>query len=95
MIVYSDYEKPGLFKLHLAETFQPHLDIADIENTNTVNMFLNIPRQPSLPVKFFLPNDAKYLIQKYTLHKSSSYDLITAEVARNLPKKAILHLIHI
>lgn len=37
----------------------------------------------------------KYLIHKYPLNKSPDFDLITTEVARNLPKRAIAHLAYL
>ncbi|KAF0738585.1 Uncharacterized protein FWK35_00025856, partial [Aphis craccivora] len=91
----SDTEKAELFRQHLSEIFQPHSDIVDIENTNIVNSDLNTSLQLSPPIKSFSPNDIKYLIHKFPLNKSPGFDLITAEVARNLPKRAIVHLAHI
>lgn len=41
------------------------------------------------------PSDVKFTIQKYCLKKSPGFDLITAEVARFLPKRAIVLLTHI
>jgi hypothetical protein len=63
----SDIEKAELFKDHLANTFQPHADIIDVENMNQVETFLNTLLPVSLPVKSFTPNDVKYAIQKYAL----------------------------
>jgi hypothetical protein len=76
-------------------TFQPHENIINYDNINTVNQFLDTPLPLSTPVKHFSPNDVKYIIQKYPNRKSPGYDLITAEVAKYLPKKAIIHLTHI
>ncbi|KAL4119205.1 hypothetical protein QTP88_012049 [Uroleucon formosanum] len=39
----SDIEKAELFKDHLANTFQPHADIIDVENMNQVETFINTP----------------------------------------------------
>jgi len=91
----SDSEKADLFKLHLSDTFQPHSDISNDAHMNLVEEFLNFPLPISLPVKPFTPNDVKYTIQKSSLNKSPGYDLITAEVARSLPKRAIVHISHI
>ncbi|KAL4123386.1 hypothetical protein QTP88_015582 [Uroleucon formosanum] len=91
----SGLEKAELFKLHLSEIFHPHLDIVDLENTNIVNTTLDTPLQPSPSVKSFSPNEVKYLIHKYPLNKSPGFDIITSEVAKNLPKRAIVHLTHI
>lgn len=91
----SDLEKAELFKNHLYEIFQPHPDIIVAENVNTVQTFLNSPLPHTLPEKHFTPNDVKYTIQKYQLKKSPGFDFITAEVARCLPKCAIILLTHI
>jgi len=91
----SDTEKADLFKLHLSNTFQPHSNISDDAHLNTVEEFLNSPLSVSLPVKPFTPNDIKYTIQKSSLNKSPGFDLITAEVARSLPKRAIVYISHI
>ena len=47
------------------------------------------------PEKYFTSNEVKQTIQKYSLKKSPGFDLITAEVARCLPKKAIVLLTYI
>jgi hypothetical protein len=90
-----DSEKADLFKLHLSDTFQPHSNISDDAHSNTVVEFLNSSLPVSLPVKPFTPNDINYTIQKSSLNKSPDFDLITAEVARSLPKRAIVHNSHI
>ncbi|KAL4136299.1 hypothetical protein QTP88_007847 [Uroleucon formosanum] len=91
----KDSEKVELFKTHLHNTFQPHDNIINFDNINTVNQFLDTPFPLSTPVKHFSPNDVKYIIQKYPNRKSPGFDLINAEVAKYLPKKAIIHLTHI
>jgi hypothetical protein len=91
----SDTDKAELFKLHLSEIFQPHPDIASPNNINSVEEFLNSPLPVAHPVKHFTPNEVKYAIDKYPLKKSPGFDHITAEVARCLPKKAIIHLTHL
>ncbi|KAL4096787.1 hypothetical protein QTP88_021671 [Uroleucon formosanum] len=94
-LAISDFEKAELFKEHLSQTFQPHSEIIDNENMNTVETFLNASLPLTLPVKSFIPNDVKYAILKYSLNKSPGYDRITAEVARSLPTRAIVHITHI
>ncbi|KAL4105226.1 hypothetical protein QTP88_020488 [Uroleucon formosanum] len=90
----SDADKAELFKLHPSEIFQPHPDIASPNNINSVEEFLNSPLSVAHPVKHFTPNEVKYATDKYLLKKSPGFDHITAEVARCLPKKAIIHLTH-
>ena len=62
------------------------------QHTALVNRFLDSPLPPTLPSKYFTPNDIKNAIQNYSLKKSPGYDLITAEVAKCLPKRAIVLL---
>lgn len=94
--VISDSDKAELFKAHLSDTFQPHPDITFHANTIIVNDYLNSPLPPSsVPVKHFTLNEIKFAINKFSLKKSLGYDLITVEVARCLPKKAIIYLSHI
>lgn len=69
-------------------------DICSSHNTNSTVEILNALLPVCLPVKHFTPNEVKYTIDNYHLNKSK-FDLIKAEVARCLPKKAIIHLAHI
>jgi len=91
----SDSEKADILKLHLSDTFRPHSDISDDFYLNMVKGFLNSSLPVSFPVEPFTPNDIKYTIQKSSLNKSPGFDLITAEVARSLPERAIVHISHI
>ncbi|KAL4085043.1 hypothetical protein QTP88_027881 [Uroleucon formosanum] len=88
----TDAEKAELLKNHLAKIFTPHSDIQIPQHTALVNRFLDSPLPPTLPSKYFTPNDIKNAIQNYSLKKSPGYDLITAEVAKCLPKRAIVLL---
>lgn len=58
-------------------------------------MFLNNSLQPAHSVKSFSPHDVKYLKRKSPLKKPPGYDLITAEITSNLPKKATVRLTHV
>lgn len=73
----KDSDKAELFKTYLYNTFQPHENIINYNNINSVNQFLDTPLPLSTPVKHFSPNDVKYIIQKYPNRKSPGYDLIT------------------
>ncbi|KAL4119272.1 hypothetical protein QTP88_012105 [Uroleucon formosanum] len=88
----TDAEKAELLKNHLAKIFTPHSDIQIPQHTALVNRFLDSPLPPTLPSKYFTPNDIKNAIQNYSLKKSPGYDLITTEVAKCLPKRAIVQL---
>ncbi|KAL4104420.1 hypothetical protein QTP88_019721 [Uroleucon formosanum] len=94
--VISNSDRSEIFKVHLSGIFQPHPDIYSQTNASVVDDFLNSPPYlPSNPIKHFTPNDIKFVINIYSLKKSPGFDLITAEVARCLPKKAFIHLSHI
>lgn len=88
----TDADKAELLKNHLAKIFTPHSDIQIPQHTALVNRYLDSPLPPTLPSKYFTPNDIKNAIQNYSLKKSPGYDLITAEVAKCLPKRAIVLL---
>lgn len=75
----SDSEKAELFKAHLSATSQPHPDVFNANNMNTVETFLDSPLPLTLAVKPFTKNDVKYSLLHYSLKKSPGYDLITAE----------------
>jgi len=90
-----DLEKAELFKAHLSATFQHHPDVFNANNMNTVEISLDSPLPLTLSVKPFTPNDVKYSILHYPLKKSPGFDLITAEVARRLPNRSIIHLTYI
>ena len=91
----SDAEKAELFKNHLHETFQPNPETFSLDTSNSIQRYLDSPLPISLPVKHFTPSEVKFSIQKYSLRKSPGFDLITAEVTRCLPKRAIILLTHI
>ncbi|KAL4100910.1 hypothetical protein QTP88_020935 [Uroleucon formosanum] len=93
--VCTDLDKAELFKDYLYETFQPHPHIFSLENNIVVAESLISPLPVSRPVKHFSPSEVKFVIDKYPHKKSPGFDLITGEVARCLPKKAIIHLTHI
>lgn len=46
----------------------------------------------NLPPKSFSPGEVKCCIFSFPLNKAPDYDLITAEVVRQLPKRAIILL---
>jgi hypothetical protein len=94
--VISDHDKAELFKTDLPDIFHPHPDIFSHTTINTVIDYLNFPSRSSAdPVKPFTTNYIKFAINQCSLKKSIGFNLITAEVARCLPKKAIVHLSHI
>jgi hypothetical protein len=94
-LAFSDFDKAEVLKAHLQETFQPHHNIFIPQCVDEVKAGLDLPSTSNHLEKYFTPNEVKQAIQKFSLKKSSSYDLITAEVARCLPKKAIVLVTYI
>lgn len=91
----TDKEKSELFRSHLTKVFQPHHDIVNNVFEEHIENSLISPLPLYLPPKPFTPGELQYYIKLFPLKKSPGLDLITAEVARQLPKKAITHLTHI
>uniref|UniRef100_A0A2S2Q7E7 Putative RNA-directed DNA polymerase n=1 Tax=Sipha flava TaxID=143950 RepID=A0A2S2Q7E7_9HEMI len=91
----SDTDKAEVLKAHLHETFQPHHNILIPQFVDEVKAGLDLPSTSNHLEKYFTPNEIKQAIQKYSLKKSPGYDLLTAEVARCLPKKAIVLVTYI
>lgn len=94
-IAVTNEDKAEVFRQHLSEIFKPHPDIFNPILNAEITQYLDSPMPLYLPEKSFTPNEIKSTIQKYSLKKSPGFDLITAEVARCLPKKAILFLTHL
>lgn len=94
-LAITDNEKAIVFQTHLSKTFLPHNDIILPQHVENVNRCLNTPLPHARSEKYFTPNDVKNMITKFSRKKSPGFDLITAEVARWLPKKAIVLLTYI
>jgi hypothetical protein len=94
-LAITDNEKSIVFQSHLSETFQPHNDFFIPQHLENVKIYVNSPLPYARPVKYFTPNEVKNMITKCSRKKSPVFDLITAEVARWLPKKSIVLLIYI
>lgn len=86
-----------VFISHLAKTFQPQENILWIYYPQHVGYvtFLDSSLRNAHAEKYFIPNQVKNMILKYSSKKSPEFDLITAEVARCLPKKTIILLTNI
>lgn len=93
--VHSDEDKADIFANHLADTFQPHNTILLPEKINVVNQYLNSPIQMSLPTKYFLPVEVQNTISEFARKKSPGYNLITAEILNQFPKKVFILLTYI
>jgi len=91
----SDLEKANLFCHHLSATFKPHNQILCPNQIEKVDHFLLSALPMTLPPKHIRPCEVEHAIRNSTRRKTPGYDLITAEVALQLPKKSLLLLTHI
>lgn len=86
-----DLEKAELFAIHLADTFKPHPQ-SEGTNEEPIVELLNSPFQMSLPIKPTSPSEVKKLFRQLQSRKTPGYDLITAKVLNELPRKACTFL---
>jgi len=91
-LAITDHEKAIVFQSHLSETFQSHNHSLIPQHLENFKRNLNSPLPHARPVKYFTPNEVKNMIIKCSRKKSPGFDLITAEVTRWPPKKAIVLL---
>lgn len=94
-LAISGTEKAEVFQTYSSNIFQPHADILDPQHVDSVRKYLDSPLPNGPPMKYTTPNEVKNIIQKHPNKKSPGFDLITAEVAKCLPKRAIVLLIYI
>jgi hypothetical protein len=88
----TNEDKSELFADHLENIFCPHDDLHDTSTTETVLTTLDTPLQLSLPPKPIKPSDVKNVILQLTKKKAPGYDLITAELLKELPRKGLVYL---
>ena len=81
----SNIEKAEAFAEHLAGVFQPNSEPSDIDVDNITNVFEN-----SIPL--VRRKELRKEIQDLKLKKSPGFDLITSQVLKNLPRKAVEYL---
>ena len=91
----TDEEKASVFGSHLSKIFTPHPDVQDFTHIASIENSLLQPLPLSLPPKAFHPSDIIFIINRLKMRKAPGYDLITTEILKQLPKKAILFLTHI
>lgn len=77
----SNKEKAEIFAEHLAGIFQPNIGVSDIDVDNITNNYEN-----SIPL--IRRKELLKEIKDLKLKKTPGFDLITAQVLKNLPKKA-------
>lgn len=87
----TDTKKAEAFGLYLQDVFTPNLT-DDASTEEEIDEYLNSDLQLSPPIKSFSPPEIWKTVRALDLHKAPGFDLITAEVLRELPKKAIVYL---
>lgn len=88
----SDSEKAELFAKHFYSVFNPHTDLTDDAHDQIVSDFLSAPLQLSPFPKTFSPSEVLSTITKLPNKKAPGLDLITGEILKHLPRKAIVFL---
>ncbi|CAK1547668.1 unnamed protein product [Leptosia nina] len=84
-------DKAQLFADFLKDTFKPNEP--DIHHTEEeIDEILNRDQQLSMPLRPVTPAEVKITINNLKPKKAPGFDLITAEVLKNLPKKGIVLL---
>ena len=91
----DDLEKAEIFKTHLTDVFKPHETIDNQDFSNDIEEFLSASLQLTLPPKSFSPAEVQYCISTFPKRKSPGFDLISFDIAKNLPKKTIILLTYI
>lgn len=91
----TDCERAALLAEHFSKVFQPHTDLTDNAHEHFIQDYLSSPLQISPPPKAFTPGEVESIINKLPNKKAPGYDLITSEVLKQLPRKAILFLTNI
>lgn len=88
----TDDEKCEAFGQFLQNAFTPHATSDGNYTEKEINEYLQSDLQPSPPIKGFSPSEVRTTISRLELKKAPGYDLITAEILRELPRKAIVYL---
>jgi hypothetical protein len=91
----NDKEQADLFATCLADTFKPHAGDGDAVHDSHVSDIISAPLPVSFPFGSVSPNHVRHIINHLPLKKSPGFDLITAEVLKELPDKGILFLTYI
>jgi hypothetical protein len=81
------------FGQHLQDTFRPN--DTDHQLHPDIHDFLETPLQLSFPPKTISPREVSCAIHSLPIGKAPGYDLITAKILRQLPRKSILFLTYV
>lgn len=98
----SNKQKCEIFADHLEKTFQPNEDPGcelpndwDEDHVNNVNI-VNIVNKDNEEIARVTPKEVlKEIMENINPRKAPGFDLITGEIMKNLPKKAIVKLTYI
>lgn len=88
-------KKAETFQTHLSDVFKSHHNIGNQNFSYHIKLSLISPLPLYLTPKLFSPGKIQHYIKSFLLKKSPGLHLIIAEVAPQLSKKALTHLIHI
>ncbi|KAK2578299.1 hypothetical protein KPH14_011921 [Odynerus spinipes] len=91
----EDKDKAETFAKHLSQTFIQHNIPTSQEEINNITKLLDSPAQDYSLIKHFSPVEIKTEIQYLNSKKAPGYDLITAKLLQELPKKAIMAITQI
>ena len=80
--------KADTFALHLADTFQPNNITTNV--TPTINY-----EHKNIGIKYFSPREISAAIKKLNPCKAPGFDLITARILKELPRKGIVMLTYL
>lgn len=84
-------EKAELFAKHLSQVFTPNESTMP-EFEQEVDIVVNSDQQLSLPLKLVTPKELYKKIKNLENKKAPGFDLITGEVLKHLPRKAVVFL---
>jgi hypothetical protein len=93
--IVTDTDKAFHFANHLSNVFKPHPDIFNANHIQEVTDTLVTPLPPSPPVRHITPAEVREEIIHLARRKSPGYDLITAEVLQQLPRKGLVFLTYL
>lgn len=91
----TDEEKAEAFASHLKSVFQENSGNNQESWEKEVDDYLQSDYQMSMPIRAVSPKELQKEIRKLELRKAPGFDLITAEILRELPQKAVIYLTYL
>lgn len=88
----SDDEKAETFALFLKNVFTPNEVDADPEWEAEIKKYIASDHQMSPPIKLVTPAEVQRTIRRLESNKAPGFDLITANVLKELPKAGFVYL---